>query len=268
MSLPPPPTTLRILLLHGYTQSSTLFLHKSAALQKHLQKHLPSHKFVFSCPRAPHRLKPADIPDFEYTNEGNESEELDAWGWWLRKDHADGEIVYEGLEEALRVIGQLVVDEGPFDGVIGFSQGGCAAGIVASLLEKVQQSAASIREEEEEEEVEEGRPKISGFLDAFTHGGLHSNDAVLKKFTPLKFAIIYSGFEAPGKRYEDLYSPKISTPTLHFAGTLDSVVEESRSRALLDVCEKGELIMFPGGHYLPSQRVWMDACLEFVKRYV
>ena len=303
---------LKILLLHGYTQSPTLFLHKSRALQKHLQKRLPSYQLSFSCPCAPHRLIPADIPGFlsctsistaEHGNAAAEEvEDADTWGWWRRKDTNEGEIVYEGLEEGLRVIGRCMRDEGPFDGVIGFSQGGCAAGIIAALLKRL----SGERGDE--------RNNMRGYMNAFRDGlrgwegatmdsktstsltgsidsadltnstsptnatdlkdAMNSattdsgNDASIDaaKFPPLKFAIIYSGFKAPGKRHQSIYDPRIQTPTLHFLGSLDSVVEESRSRALIDACANAEVVVHPGGHFLPSQRVWMDACLGFIKR--
>ena len=267
-SLSPSKPSLKILLLHGYTQSPTLFLRKTAALRKYLTKNLPSHNLKFSCPRGPHRLLPADIPGWEKKeDDGNldgakdgedGDDEVDAWGWWRRKDRViDGkeEVVYEGMEEGLRIIGRCMKDEGPFDGVIGFSQGGCAAGMVTSLLGKMQSGEASIE-------------NFVGFLEE----GLGAKTATFsaekdhKNLPPLNFAIVYSGFKAPGPSYESLYSSGIQTPTLHFLGALDSVVEEGRSRALIDVCENAEVVIHPGGHFLPSQRVWMDAALRFVKK--
>ena len=267
-SLSPSKPSLRILLLHGYTQSPTLFLRKTAALRKHLTKNLPSHNLTFSCPRGPHRLLPADIPgwekkgadgDLDGAKDGDVDDyEVDAWGWWRRKDRMiDGreEIVYEGMEEGLRVIGRCMRDEGPFDGVIGFSQGGCAAGMVTSLLEKMRKGEAGIE-------------NFVGFLKEGLGAQNANFDAEMdgKSPLPLQFTIVYSGFKAPGPSYVPLYSPNISTPTLHFLGALDSVVKESRSRALIDVCEDAEVVIHPGGHFLPSQRVWMDAALKFVKK--
>ena len=47
---------------------------------------------------------------------------------------------------------------------------------------------------------------------------------------------------------------KIATPTLHFLGSLDSVVEESRSRALVDRCADPAVAVHSGGHYVPVAR--------------
>ena len=90
----------------------------------------------------------------------------------------------------------------------------------------------------------------------------------------LKFAIFYSGFRAADPRCDPFFTPKISTPTMHVLGALDSVVEESRARALVACCSRYEggnstgpvVMMHPGGHFLPSQRVWLDKVTGFVRR--
>jgi dihydrofolate reductase len=87
----------------------------------------------------------------------------------------------------------------------------------------------------------------------------------------LKFAVCYSGFRAPGARYRAFYEePAIQTPVLHVLGSLDAVVEEARSRALIEACagepEKDGLVVWhPGGHFLPSQRPYLDATVRFIR---
>ena len=251
-SIPPP---LRILLLHGYTQSGPLFSAKTRALHKALQKSFFPRSVHFSYPTGPNRLKPADIPGFSPSDQTDGAEpasgkddEVEAYGWWQRKDTDEG-IIYKGIEEGLAAVAQCIREEGPFDGVIGFSQGAAAAAMVASLLD--------------------GEQRLTGFEDAEKHGGMEYP----KSFTqansfvqaPMKFAIVYSGFRAPGKRYDGFYIPKINTQTLHFIGQVDTVVEEERSRVLVGYCEEERVVVHPGGHFLPSQRPWLDACVGFVR---
>ena len=93
---------------------------------------------------------------------------------------------------------------------------------------------------------------------------------------PLRFAVVYSGFWAPVAGLQWLYDGtglssssssgegpgsgemkeggKIATPTLHFLGSLDSVVEERRSRALVDRCADPRVAVHSGGHYVPVAR--------------
>ena len=55
---------------------------------------------------------------------------------------------------------------------------------------------------------------------------------------------------------------------LHFLGSLDTVVEESRSLALVEACEEseGRVVYHPGGHFLPStQKASVNALIGFIK---
>ncbi|KAI4238369.1 MAG: hypothetical protein L6R40_005731 [Gallowayella cf. fulva] len=253
---PKPP--LRILMLHGYTQSGPLFRSKTRALEKALTKALPNHTLHLSYPTGPIILNPSDIPGYNGPSTSNEdpAEPEPAYGWWRRKDlptpnkpaEGETEIVYTGLQDGLARIAETIRQEGPFDGVIGFSQGGCAAGIVASLLETTRRSPPLPSSASPD-------PEAEPFPTCFA--SLHQ--------PPLRFAIIYSGFIAPGARYAAFYDPPLKTPTLHFLGALDGVVEESRSRGLIAVCEDARVVTHPGGHFLPSQRPWLDAAVGFVR---
>lgn len=85
---------------------------------------------------------------------------------------------------------------------------------------------------------------------------------------PLKFAVSYSGFAARGvDLYKGFYEPKIQTPMLHFIGTLDAVVEEARSLALVERCEEseGRVVYHPGGHFLTTQKTYVAALVGFIK---
>lgn len=80
---------------------------------------------------------------------------------------------------------------------------------------------------------------------------------------PLKFAACYSGFRTP---YAELYEPAIATPVLHFLGSLDTVVDETRSMELVAACVRGDqrVVFHPGGHYLPAGRQYAGVLLGFV----
>ncbi|KAF2997449.1 hypothetical protein E8E13_006418 [Curvularia kusanoi] len=252
MSAAPPPTRpIKLLFLHGFTQSGPLFAAKCGALRKTLQKAFPA-GITLSFPTAPLRLAPTDVAFLHNNNSssdaaGEEEEEVDAWAWWRRK--GDGEpYTYSGLEEGLARIAQVLRDEGPFDGVVGFSQGGAAAGMVASLLEPGRKAA---------------------FEEAQKDGGMEFPEGWEGVHPQMKFAVSYSGFAAQGRNpYKAFYEPKIQTPVLHFLGSLDTVVEESRSLALVQACERsdGRVVYHPGGHFLPAtQKASVNALIGFIK---
>jgi len=266
MSTLPKSRPLRILFLHGFTQTGTLFYAKTRALHKALQKAFPASQYElhYSYPPGPAKLSVADIPG--HTNsaalDGNaKDEEEDCRGWWRRKDHdvkgrGGLEIVYEGLEAGMQSISTCIQEEGPFDGVVGFSQGACAAGMVASLLEGPKRREAFERLE-----------KNGGieYPQSFLEQGGKGMDGVVQG--PLKFAVCYGGFRALGRKYEAFYEPKLKTPVLHVLGQVDVVVEEARSRQLVAACDGGEdrVVMHPGGHFVPSQKPWLNAVVGFIK---
>ncbi|KZZ96319.1 dihydrofolate reductase [Ascosphaera apis ARSEF 7405] len=260
-----PKTPLKILLLHGYTQSGPNFYAKSRALQKHIIKNLPTYDVTFSCPSGPIPLFPEDVPGF-HKLQGEESgndvsteaaeREPQMFAWWRHApDDFDG--LYRGLEESIDFVADLAKKEGPFDGIIAFSQGASFAAMLASLTEPNRKAAFDYFEKTPADNGRAGIP----FPDAFEKSG----------HPPLKFAVCYSGFAAPGARYRAFYNrPKISTPILHVVGSLDAIVDENRTRTLIEACEEnpetnGRVIRHPGGHFLPSQRPYMDGTLQFIK---
>jgi predicted esterase len=208
---------LNFLFLHGYTQSGPLFSAKTKAVQKHLQKAFPLSIHHF--PTAPHRLV------------ATQDETGDNYAWW-RRDYATDECL--GLEETFLFLSEYLDAHGPFTGVIGFSQGGALAAMLAASLEP---SRAW---------------KTAGL--ATTHG-------------PLAFAVCCSGFRVPGEVYQRFYEPCISTPILHIIGSLDTVVSEGRSLALAEACNgqgKQQVVYHPGGHYLPSSKGVMRVLVGFI----
>ena len=80
------------------------------------------------------RSRPSQIPGY-IPKEGavGKDDEIEAFAWW-RREESTGE--YFGLEEGLETTAQAIREAGGVDGVLGFSQGGCGAAFVASLLEE------------------------------------------------------------------------------------------------------------------------------------
>lgn len=242
---------------HGYTQSGSLFHAKTRALCKHLQKSFPLHTLSFSYPTGPLRLNPADIPGYTPPeNSAEDASEIEAFGWWRRSNTADPP-EYLGLEDGLSAIAKVLKEEGPFDGIIGFSQGAALAAMVGSLLEGSHRRDAFTHFSKQEENGASGIPFSQSFSEL--------------NHPPLKFAICYSGFRSPGPRYRAFYeNPAIQTPVLHVLGSMDALVDEGRSRALVEACEGdqeklGRVVWHPGGHFLPSQRAYLDAAVVFIR---
>ncbi|KAF3916143.1 hypothetical protein AA313_de0203403 [Arthrobotrys entomopaga] len=263
-SLSLPTSPLKVLMLHGKTQSGQLFYAKTRALEKHLVKACAPTRLAFYYPDAPHRLYLRDIPDVDTSLLQSDEESEGMYTWW-RKDEATGE--YKGIGEtwkflsdyldqnvkhlvprsrdsvniyfrdrALCLCAVAIKIQGPFIGAIGFSQGAGLAAILASILEPARQKPPAI------------------ISDGFT-----------TSHPPLKFAVAYCGFKAPNEEYQWMYEPKIQTPVLNVLGSLDTVVDEKLMKGLVEVCEGNRVLWHPGGHYVVVKKQWLDAVGVFVR---
>ncbi|RYO85559.1 hypothetical protein DL766_007546 [Monosporascus sp. MC13-8B] len=276
---------LKILMLHGYTQSGPLFDTKTRALAKLLTKALSpaplstAPRLVF--PTGPHRLRARDVPGFASSSsssppashdgaaEEEGDEDSDSWAWW-RKDEASG--AYAGFEAGMRRVAEAVRGAGGVDGVCGFSQGGCLAALVAAALEG-RSPPAGCPSPSSPASASEAAADWTWLDDLRAANGGR----------PLKFCVVYSGFWAPVPGLQWLYggspgdgagnppeekSRMIATPTLHFLGSLDSVVEEGRSRALIDRCRDPVVVEHPGGHHVPVARDRVMPLVGFLRQVV
>ncbi|CAI4211229.1 unnamed protein product [Parascedosporium putredinis] len=224
-----PKKELKVLMLHGYTQSGPLFRAKTRALEKLLAKSLAplDASLTLHYPTAPMRLRPSDIPGFvpasDVQHTAPEDDELDSWAWF-RRDAATPTLF--GFDEGMRAVARAIADAGGVHG----------AGPDARKPPAAAEGwAAALRE------ANAGRP--------------------------LQFAVVYSGFFMPVDEVQWLYEPAIRTPTLHYIGGLDTVVEEARSRGLVERCVDPLEALHPGGHYVPITREWMMPITGFIRKF-
>lgn len=240
--------SLKVLMLHGYTQSGPLFNAKTKALEKILRKAFPG--IALTYPTGPMKLVASDVPGFDTSQVEDEGDEVEAYGWWRRSNTADPP-EYVGLEEGLKVVADTMNSQGPFDGVMGFSQGAAMAAMVSSLLEGESRKEAF--------KTVQSKSKL---------GIAYPSSFAKLDHPPLKFCVSYSGFIAPGERYAAFYEPSIRTPMCHFVGSLDTVVEEARTNLLVDAAggsDKTTVVIHPGGHFVPNNRQYLDTVVAFIK---
>ncbi|KAF7843527.1 esterase AGAP003155 [Senna tora] len=118
---------------------------------------------------------------------------------------------YTNFDECLKYIEDFMIKNGPFDGLLGFSQGAILSG---------------------------GMP------------GLQEKGVALTKVPKVKFLIIIGGakFRAPSV-VEKAYSAPISCPSLHFLGETDFL--RPYGVELIDSCVEPVVIHHPKGHTIP-----------------
>ncbi|ROV87826.1 hypothetical protein VMCG_10552 [Cytospora schulzeri] len=159
---------LKILMLHGYAQTGPVFRSKTGAMSKMIAKALPSIDATRIYPTGPHRLQPSDIPGFQPREGDDANAELDCFGWFL---HDEEPGILRGFAEGMNAIANAIEEAGGVDGVLGFSQGGAVAALVAAALE----SDRGLPEDKEQ------RAWMERLREA-------------NKGQPLQFCVIYSGF--------------------------------------------------------------------------
>ncbi len=116
---------LRVLCIHGYRQNEKIFRERSGGFRKLFKKHID-----FVCLSAPH-----EIPEEANLSRPEEDRER---GWWFSRlgnsYHAmDTTDISTGYGESLQIIKDKIASEGPFDGVLGFSQGASFVSLLCTL---------------------------------------------------------------------------------------------------------------------------------------
>lgn len=99
--------------------------------------------------------------------------------WWMSREEG-----YVGWESTIHSLAQLSREQGPFDGILGFSQGGSAAAVVAAAIE---------------------HPALLSKLDTI-------------QTEPLKFMISVSGFRPNDAALDPLFATPLQTPSLIICG--------------------------------------------------
>ncbi|KAI7850011.1 serine hydrolase FSH [Circinella umbellata] len=227
---------LKILCLHGMVQNGTVFRKKTAVLRKKLDK-IADLVYV----TAPHL-----VLDPEYTTEIHRiaaaeplaHEELKPFGWWQpirnRPNTSDG--YYQGFKESIEYIKKVMIEQGPFDGVFGFSQGACFAALLSELLEN--------------------RTLVP---DLIPHDFNHP---------AFRFAIIAAGFKTVSQEATGaLFQNQIKTPSIHLIGEADTVIEPQKMLDLANTFVQPVIFKHAGGHLVPTNAASKNEIFEFVHKF-
>lgn len=126
---------LSVLCLHGYRQNAKTFNSKTGSFRKCVKKYAD---FVYTT--APHKAPPLNEAEGG-SQEGGDDDGEGQRSWWFNKSdgtfkgtNQDGPAY--GFEESLKHVEKVWREEGPFQGLLGFSQGACFAGLICLLSAK------------------------------------------------------------------------------------------------------------------------------------
>ncbi|KAJ7308957.1 hypothetical protein JRQ81_008239 [Phrynocephalus forsythii] len=128
---------LRLLCLHGYRQNADSFRARTGALRKALRG-----RAQLLTVDAPHPVLAPAQPGGDGDGDAG-SLEAASRGWWF-SDAMEGtfDALEEGpsscggLEESLEAVARALAEQGPVDGLLGFSQGAALVGILCALKQR------------------------------------------------------------------------------------------------------------------------------------
>ncbi|KAK8123251.1 serine hydrolase [Apiospora sp. TS-2023a] len=243
---PPPKRELKILMLHGYTQSGPLFKGRTGALNKLLNKALGELPYNYTvemiCPTGPYNLRPSDIPGYEPPEgaSADDGEPTDNWGWF---QHDEGTGAYRRFDEGMRRVADSIREAGGVDGILGFSQGGAFAQMAAAAMES------------ETRALPEHDPKTNNTEWAKVLREANGNK-------PLKFCMVYSGFVARDPALQWLYEGGYVDPVPARVGVARHGRGGGSDEGVCGPAEeegkggKAQVLVHPGGHFVPVKKEW------------
>lgn len=203
--------TTKILCLHGFGQSGALMQEWTEGLVRQINEVAPT---VFHFPTAHIALSTQNSKDFQSIPSKLRKQPSFAWN----NHYLDWQRQFSGLPLALSYLKIILQQEGPFDGLIGFSQGAAYGVALASLLED-----ASLAEECR--------------LPLINHPAF-------------KFTILFSGCKVSTFRFAPLYR-EIKTPTLIYYFVDDKIIPSRWTAALAANCSDVILQAHREGHRIP-----------------
>eukprot|EP01118_Nematostelium_gracile_P017504 TRINITY_DN749_c0_g1_i2.p1 TRINITY_DN749_c0_g1~~TRINITY_DN749_c0_g1_i2.p1 ORF type:complete len:226 (+),score=62.19 TRINITY_DN749_c0_g1_i2:51-728(+) len=217
---------LRVLVLHGYFQSGSMMEAKTGSFRKIIKTIAKNAEFVFI--NAPHRID----PETDYVHPGEPIEE-DVYKWWKTDSNWLITKEYVGVEQSIKHIQQIFREKGPFDGVLGFSQGG----VLTSILV-----------------------------------GLNQDTPTEENPISFKFAVIGSANPPTVPEYRENIVRKSTenslVPTLHIYGMNDTLVLPQYSEDHLKLYPNAQVLVHEGGHYLPVNSTAKPILREFFQKFV
>ncbi|KAJ2721478.1 Ovarian cancer-associated protein 2 [Coemansia sp. Benny D115] len=215
----------KILCLHGFAESGDIFRIRSRNIRALLEPHA---ELVYLD-------GPVDVGSLRFTSEeiaDPQPSEFVNLAWWWKRGGKNIEL--RGLGQSLQLIQDQIKEQGPFQGILGFSQGASLATIVAALLQGT---------------------RVPGLPEDLGQG-------------PLDFVILSGAFCVETPEHQLLYQTPIRTPSLHIMGEYDTVVGIDLSRKLASAFVDPKLFEFRGGHFIPLTAQCVKAVEEFVSPFV
>lgn len=231
--LPP----LKVLALHDYRQNDKMF----SSMVEQFQK-IIGNSIEFTYVNAPNIPLPHNAEDIYHNLRG----------WWFTSnndyyDRNDTSDFCKGFESSIASLADVVRTKGPFDGIMGFSQGAALAAMIC-LDSAMKKALINLPDDQKE---------------AIAYKSLFPSE-----LCSFKFAMLFSGFCSKSSRHKDIYikaremqeSSKAQhfndcvVPILNVIGNKSRIVKKQTSEKLSFLFGKSNTqeLHYPGGHFVPK----------------
>lgn len=247
----------KFLCLPGYLQSGKVFAEKSSGLRKILTKKL-NYELDYIDPPTLINSK-EELP---FVLAADEAEANEKWNqivennlnrcWWIHTD--DGQ--YKGFQLAVDYVVSIIKEKGPYDGIIGFSQGAAMSAVMANIIGKLL--------------PENGPFKTAVLFSPFAFTlPVNTEESMADINSEVKDLDEYSKKVHLVPGFEEYFTPPNDFPTsvASIFGSEDAVVYPVRSEYLTSLYPELSVIMFQhdGGHYLPNKKVFLNPIVDRIK---
>jgi uncharacterized protein (DUF924 family)/Ran GTPase-activating protein (RanGAP) involved in mRNA processing and transport len=244
---------LKILVLHSNRQTAQSFKEKT---ERYLGRKL-AHIADLTYPNAPKPYEPSGESKYiikrnEYSNVPNAGQGL---VWWNASDDPKT-MLYNGLDDSLIYIDSLFKNE-QYDGIIGFSQGGALAGIIAGLVNDYRKGK-NVKHVENISKSLKFVTVISGFYCRDTREEFRS--CILE--------------DLPSAHLPELVNVRkdlIDIPSFHVWGTEDTLVNPWRSQKLSEGFnnETRRVHIHPSSHFARAIKHWpVTELIKWLENFV
>lgn len=243
----------KILCLPGYLQSGRIFAEKSSGLRKLLTKKLNLQLDYIDPPIVIDKKE--DLP----FSLGESEDEAEAkWAsivdqnlnrcWWQHRSPGN----YEGFPSAFQYVVDYVKQNGPYDGIIGFSQGAAMAAMALNELIKTENIKIAVF--------------FSGFV--FTQAVNPEDDMANLNYQHEQIAE-YATKVVLNPEYAAYFSVPnpLHCKVVNIYGSADMVVPAIRSKYLSTLYPESSLTQFEhdGGHFIPNKKPFLNPIVDIFK---
>ncbi|SAM05996.1 hypothetical protein [Absidia glauca] len=133
------------------------------------------------------------------------------------------------------LVKDVLIKQGPFDAVFGFSQGASFASMLTAVLEN--------------------RTLLPDFMPPeFEH-------------PPFRFAMVAASFIPKRPAVARIFASKIKTPSIHMIGEKDTLITPEQMENLAEAFEDPVLLRHAGGHVVPSNAPSRNEIVAFVSKF-